>query len=257
MLWIVALVSLALPLAVGPEADPPVPVLVELFTSEGCSSCPPADALLARLVEDPPVAGARIVALGLHVDYWDRLGWKDPFSLAAATRRQSWYAPVFDASSIYTPQMIVDGAEELIGSDAGAARRAIARAVRAELTPVAVRASSSADRPGVASVIVAIDAPAPRPVNEPVDVVVAITEDGLSSQVRRGENRGRTLRHTAVVRRIEVIGTLAGGLAAFEDRLEWPIAGDWRRSRLGLVAFLQGSESRRVYGIGTAELEIR
>src|SRR5438309_2261173 len=109
----------------------PTPIVVELFTSEGCSSCPPADALLQTLIESQPVAGAQIVALGQHVDYWDALGWRDRFSSRASTNRQQAYARVFNIDSIYTPQIVVDGHDELVGSDGRGARRAIERALAA------------------------------------------------------------------------------------------------------------------------------
>src|SRR5262245_39627091 len=109
-------------------SDGAVPVLVELFTAEGCSSCPPADGLLAGMIASQPAAGVLIVGLGEHVDYWDRLGWKDRFSSAAFTRRQQLYADRFGAENVYTPQMVVDGQTAFIGSDLEAARRAIERA---------------------------------------------------------------------------------------------------------------------------------
>src|SRR5262245_4799567 len=111
-----------------PSSDRPVPVLVELFTAEGCSTCPPADKLLDAMISSQPAAGAIIVGLGEHVDYWDRLGWKDRFSSAAFTRRQQLYADHFKADNIYTPQMIVDGETAFVGTDVEAARRAIERA---------------------------------------------------------------------------------------------------------------------------------
>src|SRR5262245_45683393 len=114
-----------------PSSDRPVPVLVELFTAEGCSTCPPADKLLEAMIASQPAAGAIIVGLGEHVDYWDRLGWKDRFSSAAFTKRQQLYADRFKAENVYTPQMVVDGETAFVGSDVGAARRAIERAAAA------------------------------------------------------------------------------------------------------------------------------
>src|SRR5947208_16389996 len=105
------------------------PVVVDLFTSEGCSSCPPADALLARLSESRDVDGAEVIALGHHVDYWNELGWKDRFSSAALTNRQRVYSRALYVDSIYTPQLVVDGRAELVGSDAASAPRAIERAL--------------------------------------------------------------------------------------------------------------------------------
>lgn len=102
----------------APRAVAPSIVVVELFTSEGCSSGPPADTLLQRLADASPVEGVQIVALGEHVDYWDQQGWKDRFSSVALTNRQRVYAQALNTESIYTPQMIVDGRAEFVGSDA-------------------------------------------------------------------------------------------------------------------------------------------
>src|SRR5215204_535743 len=126
-LWILVCVALANGSGAPPQA--PVPVLVELFTAEGCSSCPPADTLLEKMVEAQPASGAFIVGLGEHVDYWDRLGWKDRFSSAALTARQQQYAARSSNDEVYTPEMVVDGQESFVGSDLDAARRAIERAL--------------------------------------------------------------------------------------------------------------------------------
>ena len=119
---------------IGNAQTPPdqsrTPVLVELFTSEGCSSCPPADALLAKLSRDQPVASAQIIILGEHVDYWDQLGWHDRFSSAQYTERQRQYGTRFKVDDIYTPQMVVNGSEQFVGNDAAHALRAIAQASR-------------------------------------------------------------------------------------------------------------------------------
>lgn len=243
-----ALVSL---LEGGGSAPPPrVPVLVELFTSEGCSSCPPADAFLSRLLSTQPVSDTEVIPLEFHVDYWDRLGWKDPFSSAAFTRRQQEYSRVFGSERIYTPQMVVDGAAELIGSDEREARRAIEKAAERSHLPLRVTARAAG---GV--VRLSMDAPSRPADTEPIDILVALAEDGLTSVVKRGENGGRTLDHVAVVRRVEKTGALDAD--AFVAQGEWRLDPSWRRANLRAVAWLQGRKSHRVYGTASAPVEDR
>src|SRR6185295_18953420 len=121
--------SLVLLLSAGVilAAQSPVPVVVELFTSEGCSSCPPADNVLTDLLRDQPIAGVQVIGFSEHVDYWDQLGWKDPFSNAAFTARQTAYSATLHRSDIYTPQIVVDGAAEMVGSDRASVIAAISR----------------------------------------------------------------------------------------------------------------------------------
>ncbi len=121
---VLATVLLLAPIQARADGAPPRPTVVELFTSQGCSSCPPADALLTALQAGDP----GLLALDLHVTYWDRLGWKDAFSLPAATQRQRQYAARLKLERVYTPQIVVDGRHEAVGSDADAVRRAITRA---------------------------------------------------------------------------------------------------------------------------------
>src|SRR5208337_4581931 len=121
------------------------PVLVELFTSEGCSSCPPADALLEKLDREQPIAGAQIIVLSEHVDYWNHLGWTDPFSSAAFSARQETYARRFGLDGPYTPEMVVDGNAECNGSDARKAEAAIRRAIEAPKVGIRMRAAASGD----------------------------------------------------------------------------------------------------------------
>src|SRR5215831_12264928 len=126
--------------SLSPKSSPTTrtPVLVELFTSEGCSSCPPADQVLTQLDRQQPVAGVEIIAMSEHVDYWDSLGWKDPFSASTFTDRQNAYAGALGISGIYTPQMIVDGEHEFIGNEVSDAVEAVAGSARTPKTPIAI-----------------------------------------------------------------------------------------------------------------------
>jgi len=225
--------------------DDRTPVVVELFTSEGCSSCPPADSLLEQLVKAQPVAGARVIGLGLHVDYWDQLGWRDRFSSAASTDRQRVYGEAFRVEAIYTPQMVVDGRAELVCSNARAASAAIARAAalphgRLSLTLEAPAADS------LAANVSAVGVPAPGK-GDRDEAVVAVIEDGLRSDVRGGENRGRALSHAAVVRSLVVAGDLAlrdGAAQIVVPKIA--LGRDWDRARLSVVAMVQERRSRRI-----------
>ena len=230
------------PVEARPATPAPTSVLVELFTSEGCSSCPPADALLAQLVATPVLEGVRIVALGEHVDYWDELGWKDRFSSPAFTNRQQVYASRLSAQGAYTPQLVVDGRSECVGSDATAAKRAIARAAGAPHGRVAIDLDGLIQNGGVHVVVTVTDLPQ-QPADR-ADIVVAITEDGLQTRATRGENRGRTLSHVAVVRLLTTIGEAVGPSGRAERELSIPA--DWQPGRLNIVAFAQQRRSRQV-----------
>ena len=229
--------------APGPPAR--VPVLVELFTSEGCSSCPPADALLAELQKDQPVEGAEVVALGLHVDYWDKLGWRDQFSSASFTERQQSYARVFGPDRVYTPQMVVDGQAELVGSDRSAAALAIRTAAARPHLAVHIAARGSGD-----ALRMSIEAPALPSGSEPVQVLAAVTESGLTSEVQRGENRGHTLQHVAVARKVQALGQL--GPDAFVAEGQWRVERTWKPAGLRAIVWLQGTKTKHVYGAASA-----
>jgi len=223
-----------------------VPVLVELFTSEGCSSCPPADAALLTLATEQPIPGAEIIALEEHVDYWDRLGWTDPFSSRAVSIRQDAYSEAFGTKQIYTPQMIVDGRMELVGSDLSRARRAVADATRSPKASIRIIGGPtfSAEILTVRIESAPVDGGA-----EESELWAAITEDGLSTDVRSGENGGRRLRHGAVVRALQMV-TRLGSTGTAEARFR--IGKDWSRERLRVVAFVQDSTTRRVLGATAA-----
>jgi len=236
------------------------PILVELFTSEGCSDCPAADALLEQLIATQPVGGAEIIGLGQHVDYWDRLGWRDRFSSAALTSRQQAYQTRFNTESIYTPQMVVDGGAEFVGSDASAARRAIDRAqakphgvLRIVIDSDAGRRDVAGDRKSIALQMTVSDLPALGR-GDGAEIIVAITEDHLRTEVKRGENHGRTLTHAAVVRHLAVVGQAASG-ASTSARAEIPLAPDWQRDRLKVVGFVQAMRARTILASASAPLQ--
>lgn len=216
------------------------PVVVELFTSEGCSSCPPADALLSEYAKSSPVPGVEVIALGEHVDYWNHGGWADPFSAATFTARQNDYSSAFHLSSVYTPQIIVDGKAQLVGSDGDLARAAIARAARLPKAQVTL----SETEPGRLSVSVEHLPASAR--NDPADVYLAVTEDNLSSSVGGGENAGRHLLHSAVVRELVPIGTITG--RTFTASPAVPLSSSRRRGPLHAVVFVQERRSRRIVG---------
>ena len=229
-----------------------VAVVAELFTSEGCSSCPPADEVLTRLVASQPVPAVEIIALGEHVDYWDRLGWRDPFSSPRFTSRQSQYdAEVFRSNRIYTPQIVVDGQRAEVGSDVAAVRRAIEKAGQQPKAAVSVAARADGDR---LNIDVRVDARAAVALRETADIMVAVTEDHLETHVRRGENGGRVLKHTAVVRSMSTVGAVSPEHRTFSITAPLASSRDWKPEHLRVVAFVQEIQSRRMIGAGTAML---
>lgn len=240
------IVTLGARLASSAPADR-VPVLVELFTSEGCSSCPPADRLLQRLIATQPVPGAEIIPLAHHVDYWDRLGWRDPFSSRQATARQTIYAEMFGSDQVYTPQLVVDGRVQFVGSQETRAEEEIARAAktgkgRLELT------RTGGDGSQVKLKISVRDLPAFSP-NDEAEVVLALTESGVASEVAKGENKGRRLEHAAVVRDFARLGQIKapGEPFAVEGSVERPKG--VKADALSAVAFVQEKKSRRVLAV--------
>ena len=228
--------------------DTRTPVLVELFTSEGCSSCPPADALLADIAKSQPVPGALVIPLSEHVDYWNHLGWADPYSSKLLSDRQGAYAAVFPNSGLYTPQAVVDGRAELVGSDQRGLERAIASAAREPKLRVAVARGGASS-----SLRVRVEPSPSAPKATGAQVLLAIVESDLQSQVSRGENSGKRLSHTAVVRRLEVIGLVPDG-GAFEKEIPVVLDPSWKAGNLGAVAFVQERPSGKILGAARGAL---
>jgi hypothetical protein len=225
-------------------------VLVELFTSEGCSSCPPADKLLAELDDNQPINGAQVIALSEHVDYWNRLGWKDPFSSAQFTERQTDYSRTLHVEDIYTPQMIVDGRIEFVGNQRETALEAIAKSAQSPKARIEAAIKSS-NANSITLSVHAGDVPeVPR--GDRADVILAITEGGLMSNVARGENAGRRLTHSAVTRRMVELGTIDG--KDFNAEQVVRLDSVWQRARLRAVVFVQERGSRRILGAAAIPL---
>jgi hypothetical protein len=234
-------------------AAPAQTVVVELFTSEGCSSCPPADQVLSRLefprfgnagrskqvvMVDP---GVEVIALGEHVDYWDSLGWKDRFSSPLFSARQQDYGKAFHLESVYTPQMVINGEKEVLGSDARAVQEAISEAWRKPLAQVAIAMTDAQTVHFSVSKL---------PVgSHQADILLAVAESGLVTPVYGGENNGRQLRHAAVVRSLSSLGRLdpkRPGEYSAEARLN--LRPDWNRANVKLVLFVQDRTNRHILG---------
>jgi hypothetical protein len=223
-----------------------VPVLAELFTSEGCNSCPPADRLLATWLEEQPIDGVFIVPLSEHVTYWDHQGWKDPFGSQQFTTRQQQYGLRFNLDSIYTPQLVVDGREEYVGSD----RRSIERAMRnaAKNVKPELRIAVAENGPAFS-----ISASGPGLAGEPgAELWFVVAEDHLAVDVKRGENANKVLKHSGVVRVLK-----SAGDANQAGPITIPIEPGWKKENLHVVGFVQSKKDRRVLAISYASIVSR
>jgi hypothetical protein len=239
----------------GPKPDSTSPVVVELFTSEGCSSCPPADALLAKLSERSSSLKVEVIALEEHVDYWDDLGWRDPFSSREWTERQYAYAKPLGNGNPYTPQMVVDGSAEFVGSRAEVALKSISEATQHPKIPVALSQAPSG-KPGAENFSVTVGKLADSSKNGDAVVWLAITESGLHSAVTGGENVGHDLHHAAIVRSMRKIGEAKGsGDLSFSGEATIPLHSEWKRENLKCVAFVQEKKTLKI--IGAAQIALR
>ncbi len=214
------------------------PILVELFTSEGCSSCPPADALLRNLDSTQPVSGVQLIVLGEHVDYWDDLGWKDTYSSHAFTVRQQGYADRLHREGPYTPQMVVDGNLEFVGSDRARANQAFEKA--RSLPKVMVRVSSLTIENGNLRAHIETDALPSR-----AELFVATALEHAQSQVLHGENGGHRLEHVAVARNLVRVGQ-AGKSETFSKDVSVVLSAPAQPYRV--IAFVQEPNQGKILG---------
>lgn len=225
-------------------ADAPTPVLVELFTSEGCSSCPPADRLLQKL-DGQPLPGAEMVVLSEHVDYWNHIGWKDPYSSSFYSDRQSAYAKRFGLGSVYTPQMVVDGTRQFVGSNSELADTAFAQELGAPR--IAVHLSSVSTQANALRAhleVGTLDSPLG---SKEAEVYVVVALNRAESQVSGGENAGHKLVHVAVVKSLTKVAALKQGRTLAQD-IQVKVEPGSDIHNLRLIAFVQEPNLGRVLG---------
>ena len=236
------------------ESKTRTPVLVELFTSEGCSSCPPADRFLEKL-DGQPIQGAEMIVLSEHVDYWNDIGWKDPFSASFYSQRQSVYANRFGLDSVYTPQMVVDGSSEFVGSNSGLAEKAFRKALEVPKLPVHLSLIPT-DASNILYAHLETGALDASFSSRGADVYVAVALNRVESQVSAGENSGHRLEHLSVVKSLTRVGALKQG-QAFAQEVELKVGPESNSSGLRLIAFVQEARQGRVLGAASAVVNTR
>ena len=228
------------------------PVIVELFTSEGCSSCPPADALLKQLSENAPIPGVEIIALEEHVDYWDHLGWKDPFSSSEFTSRQNDYARRFGSDGVYTPQMVVDGQTEFVGSRSREAREVIQKAATQPKLTISLIPSPGNEH-DKARFDIKIGNFAVLSNDKEAELWIAVTEKNLNTDVKAGENSGERLQHAAVVRSLRKVDTFRGG-ADYQTHSVVKLDPSWQQANLNFVVFAVEKASHKIIGATSGKI---
>jgi len=230
------------------------PVVVELFTSEGCSSCPPAEALLAALDTRQPFGSAEIIAIEEHVTYWDEQGWKDPFSSSSWTTRQYDYAGSLHNGNPYTPQMVVDGTAGFVGRGGIKARQEIEKAAAIPKAKVEISEVSPIQNNSVALKISVEKLLSAAP-KDTAEVILAVTESGLHSSVKAGENVGKELQHSQVLRELKVIGVVGkNGQEGFAAQPVVKLDSKWNVGNLRAVVLVQERKSRHILAAAAVRL---
>lgn len=231
------------------QESQPQAVLVELFTSEGCSSCPPADALLSSINGKRTASGQLVVGISEHVTYWNQLGWSDPFSSPTYTERQNDYATRFGLGSVYTPQMVINGEEQIVGSDSASLLHAFEK--ERQRHQLGIHIVSANINGNILTIDFSVDGDVP---GKGADIFAVLADDAASSNVSRGENRGHTLSHVSVARAIKRVAKLK---TSNEQTVQVPLAtSDLVSSGRGrhLILFAQTAGFGRVLGVDTKSL---
>jgi hypothetical protein len=204
---------------------------------------------LAKLQTEQPVKNAEIITLAFHVDYWNYLGWRDEFSSAEYSRRQSGYSRAFKLGSIYTPQMVVDGKYEFTGSGYSKALTEIGKAANENKGEVKLKVQEELLNPSVKVYISGLN------LKEDSEVLLAVAEDNLSTSVKRGENGGKKLNHISVVRNLVPLGNIAVGDKTFETEKTVQLNPNWDKKNLKLVVFVQNKNSKNIAAVGETKLQ--
>jgi hypothetical protein len=221
-------------------------VVVELFTSEGCSSCPPADALLKTFSERQSVPDVEVIALEEHVDYWDHLGWKDPFSSSQFTERQTDYSHLLKDGGVYTPQLVIDGQTVVVGGRSSEAAEAIQKAAAQPKADIQLTPSAGGP-PEKTAYDIKITNLAALPQAGDIELWIAVTEKNLQNDVKAGENSGSRLQHAAVVRSIWKLNSFRGP-ADYISHTTVKLQKTWQRENLAIVAFAVEKKSHKIVG---------
>jgi hypothetical protein len=230
------------------------PVIVEVFTAQGCSGCPAGEQAIDDLIRNPVVSNAEMIVLAEHVPYWDHIGWTDTFAQPEFKTRQSDYlSKVFRNGGLYTPQAIVDGQWEGSGASAEAVRRAVADAVSAPKATMTVD-PLWIEGAGAVRVQMHVELPPELVLKESADVLLAITEDRLTTQITDGDNKGKTVQQNAVARFLKVVGSLDAGSRTWSTTATVPVAGGWKHTDLRAIGMLQERASRRMIGGAAARM---
>jgi len=219
-------------------------VLLELYTSEGCPTCPPADANLAFLEKEQPFVQAEIITLALHVDYWNSLSWKDQYSSPMFSRRQQIYSMALKVNSNYTPQMIVDGQTQFVGNNMAKAHKAITEAAKIQKATIEIAPAADKYKIKISDI----------PTHGNATIFLAITEDNLPSSLKNGVTSGKNPEHISVVRELKSLGFLTAEQKDLELETILQIQSAWRKENLKLVVFVQENGSRKVLGVGRLTL---
>jgi hypothetical protein len=248
VLWMISCVAAA---ADAPSARKPV--LVELFTSEGCSSCPPAEGMLSAYTKSQPFDGVEIIPLAWHVDYFND-PWVDPYSSKQYTARQREYVDRFGLRSCYTPQVVVDGTAEFVGGEKPTFAEAMSNARKAPKGAIEVTIQNGGDEKSAGAKIAVSNLPAITP-NDAAEVFTVVTENGLINAVKRGENGGSKLRHAAVVRWTRKVGQIdPKAPTTFVAQATIALDPAWKRDQLQVVTFVQELRSGRILAVASSPL---